>query len=134
MSIRQEPGVSPSVRPPLTELPPPVLASGVAVAPPAAFSPIREFLNSRGSGRLADTSFSAVMLICACSIFVIVLFIFSLLILRSHLSLAAFGWKFFTRQAWDPVAGDFGALPFIYETLVTSMLALVIAVPLALGV
>ena len=45
-----------------------------------------------------------------------------------------FGWKFFVRQAWDPVAGDFGALPFIYGTLATSLLALLIAVPLALGV
>jgi phosphate transport system permease protein len=74
------------------------------------------------------------MLVCACSIFVIVLFIVTILVLRSQLSLAAFGWMFFTRQAWDPVAGDFGALPFIYGTLVTSMLALAIAVPLALGV
>lgn len=74
------------------------------------------------------------MLVCACSIFVIVLFIFIILILRSQLSLHAFGWKFFTRQAWDPVSGDFGALPFIYGTLMTSFLALLIAVPLAMGV
>ena len=40
------------------------------------------------------------------------------------LSLAQFGWKFFTRQAWDPVSGDFGALPFIFGTLATSLLAL----------
>lgn len=74
------------------------------------------------------------MLVCACSIFVIVLFIFWILIRNSHLSLAAFGWKFFTREAWDPVSGDFGALPFIYGTLATSLLALAMAVPLALGV
>jgi phosphate transport system permease protein len=101
---------------------------------PGGVSPIRAFLNSRGSGRLADSSFATVMLLCACSIFVIVLFIFTILTVRSHLSLAAFGWKFFTRQAWDPVSGDFGALPFIYGTLATSILALIIAVPLALGV
>jgi phosphate transport system permease protein len=45
-----------------------------------------------------------------------------------------FGWKFFTRSAWDPVSGDFGALPFIFGTLATSVLALFMAVPLALGV
>jgi phosphate transport system permease protein len=95
---------------------------------------IRTFLNSRGSGRLADTSFAVLMLVCACSIFAIVLFIVVILILRSHLSLAAFGWKFFMRQAWDPVSGDFGALPFIYGTIATSLLALLMAVPLALGV
>lgn len=97
-------------------------------------SPIRSYLNSRGSGRLADATFASLMLICACSIFVIVLFIFWILIQNSHLSLASFGWKFFTREAWDPVSGDFGALPFIYGTLMTSILALIIAVPLSLGV
>ncbi|HEY2040833.1 MAG TPA: phosphate ABC transporter permease subunit PstC [Edaphobacter sp.] len=103
-------------------------------ATPAPLSVVREFLNNRGSGRIADSSFSALMLICACSIFLIVLFIFWILIKNSHLSLVAFGWKFFTREAWDPVSGDFGALPFIYGTLVTSLLALAMAVPLALGV
>jgi phosphate transport system permease protein len=115
--------------------------------PPAAFapdpmppqgdpapSPIRDFLRKRGSGSVADNSFAAVMLLCACSIFAIVLFIFGILVLHSRPTLVAFGWKFFTRQAWDPVSGDFGALPFIYGTLATSLLALCMAVPLALGV
>src|SRR5579862_7538963 len=44
-----------------------------------------------------------------------------------------FGWHFFFTSTWDPVAGDFGALPFIYGTLVTSALALIMAVPLGLG-
>jgi phosphate transport system permease protein len=121
---------------------PPILPN-----PPASFAPesvppevdaapsaIRDFLRQRGSGRLADNSFAAVMLICACSIFAIVLFIFGILVIHSRPSLVQFGWKFFTRQAWDPVMGDFGALPFIYGTLATSLLALCMAVPLALGV
>lgn len=74
------------------------------------------------------------MLLCACSIFAIVLFILTILIFRSKLSLTHFGFKFFTSQSWDPVSGDFGALPFIYGTLATSLLALLMAVPLALGV
>jgi len=44
-----------------------------------------------------------------------------------------FGWHFFFTSTWDPVSGDFGALPFIYGTLVTSALALLMAVPLGLG-
>jgi phosphate transport system permease protein len=99
-----------------------------------ASSEIRTFLNQRGSGSLADNTFVAAMLLCACSIFVIVLFILFILVARSHMSQVQFGWKFFTRQAWDPVSGDFGALPFIYGTLMTSLIALLIAVPLALGV
>jgi phosphate transport system permease protein len=115
--------------PPLT--PSAAVSASNAVTPP---SPIRDYLNKRGSGRLADSSFATVMLICACSIFAIVIFIFGILVIHSKLSLVQFGWKFFTRQAWDPVSGDFGALPFIYGTLATSLLALCMAVPLALGV
>jgi phosphate transport system permease protein len=97
-------------------------------------SPIRDFLRKRGSGRVADNTFAAIMLVCACSIFAIVLFILGILVIHSRPSLVAFGWKFFTRSAWDPVSGDFGALPFIFGTLATSLLALCMAVPLALGV
>jgi phosphate transport system permease protein len=102
--------------------------------PEGAPSPIRQFLRARGSGGLADKTFGGVMLVCALSIFAIVLFILTILIARSKLSLAQFGFGFFMRSAWDPVAGDFGALPFIFGTLATSLLALVMAVPLALGV
>jgi len=45
----------------------------------------------------------------------------------------AFGWHFFISQEWDPVFNKFGALPFIYGTLVTSALGMLIAVPLGLG-
>lgn len=52
---------------------------------------------------------------------------------NSALSRRAFGWRFLYTQAWDPVAGEFGAAPFIYGTLVTSALALAMAVPLGIG-
>jgi phosphate transport system permease protein len=45
----------------------------------------------------------------------------------------AFGWSFFFTQVWDPVFNEFGALPFVYGTLVTSAVAMLIAVPLGLG-
>lgn len=48
-------------------------------------------------------------------------------------SLSRFGWGFITSRAWDPVREQFGALPFIYGTTVSSLLALIIAVPLGLG-
>ncbi len=114
--------------------PPTAPETGVPVQGEHPPSIIRQFLASRGSGRMADQAFSGLMVVCACSIFAIVLFILTILVLRSKLSLAQFGWKFFTSQAWDPVSGDFGALPFIYGTLATSLLALLMAVPLALGV
>src|SRR5262249_11557070 len=44
-----------------------------------------------------------------------------------------FGFQFFLKTIWDPINEDFGALPFIYGTLVTASVALLIAVPLGLG-
>lgn len=131
MTTEREPG--PSIPAP-SSLAPAVVDAATPSTGIAAPSVIRNYLSKRGSGRLADNSFAALMLLCACSIFAIVAFIFWILILRSHLSLVQFGWKFFSRSAWDPVSGDFGALPFIWGTLATSFLALLMAVPLALGV
>ncbi len=45
-----------------------------------------------------------------------------------------FGWGFITGTDWDPVQDSFGALPFIFGTIVSSILALVLAVPVALGI
>ncbi len=106
----------------------------IAIKQDASPSAVRLYLNTRSSSNLIDRSFAGLMLLCACSIFVIVGFIFVILVARSRLSLAQFGWRFFIRTSWDPVNGDFGALPFIYGTLASSLLALLIAVPLALGV
>jgi phosphate transport system permease protein len=44
-----------------------------------------------------------------------------------------FGWQFFVTSKWDPVAGRFGALAFMYGTVVTSAVALLISVPLGVG-
>src|SRR5271163_1403951 len=52
---------------------------------------------------------------------------------NSHLSRTAFGWAFFWTKVWDPNFDNFGAAPFIYGTLVTSAVALVLAVPLGLA-
>jgi phosphate transport system permease protein len=80
-----------------------------------------------------DRAFRYTTVACAMSILAIVGLILTELVMQSRLSLHAFGWKFLGSQVWDPVAGDFGALPFIYGTLVSSLLALALAVPLAVG-
>jgi phosphate transport system permease protein len=131
MSLEQEPE-------PSTLLAAPAVTQFVGAAEPILDegppSPIRLFLRKRGSGGAADKAFAALMLLCGLSIFAIVIFIFSILVVRSKLSIAQFGLHFFTHSDWDPVSGDFGALPFIFGTLATSLLALVMAVPLAMGV
>jgi len=74
------------------------------------------------------------MIVCALSIFLIVLLIVFVLVDKSRLSIHAFGFSFFKNSVWDPVSGDFGALPFIWGTVVSSLLAVAMAVPLALCV
>ncbi len=53
---------------------------------------------------------------------------------QSWLSIQKFGLDFWRTETWDPVSGEFGALPFIWGTLYSSILALVIATPVALGI
>ncbi len=52
----------------------------------------------------------------------------------SILSIREFGWQFWLTDTWDPVAGQFGARPFIWGTLYSSVLALFIATPISLGI
>jgi phosphate transport system permease protein len=109
-------------------------AAGGTVAAPPAPSAVRTFLQSRGSSGMADATFRWLMVACALSIFAIVALIATELVIHSQLSLHKFGFSFFVRSAWDPVNNNFGALPFIYGTIVSSLVALAIAVPLAIGV
>ncbi len=103
------------------------VARGKAAAPRAA--------RSRGApGRLADGIFRYAMLACALSVAGVLALIVFELAANSRLSMREFGWRFFTHETWDPVMGEFGALSFIYGTVVSSLLALVLAVPLAVGV
>ena len=72
-------------------------------------------------------------LVFAGSILLITLLIVAVLLDRSSLALAKFGLGFFNGQNWDPNSDTFGALPFVYGTLLTSFLALLIAAPLGVG-
>jgi phosphate transport system permease protein len=79
------------------------------------------------SFRLGTGAFAALVLL-------IVIGIAFELTRQSMLSIAKFGLHFWTTSTWDPVSGVFGALPFIWGTLYSSILALVIAAPVALGI
>ena len=69
----------------------------------------------------------------AASVVVITLLLVVELWIGSALPRHKFGFSFFVTRVWDPIAEQFGALPFIYGTLVTSAVALLIAVPLGIG-
>ena len=52
----------------------------------------------------------------------------------STAAIVKFGWQFWQTEIWDPVSGEFGARPFIWGTLYSSVLALLLAGPIALGI
>jgi phosphate transport system permease protein len=66
-------------------------------------------------------------------VFLVTVFLVYELWIHSGPSRAKFGFHFLTGRTWDPVAEQFGALPFIYGTVLTSFLALLISVPLGVG-
>jgi phosphate transport system permease protein len=85
-------------------------------------------------GEVPDRVFESAITACGLAVLGVLALIVYELITRSTLSWHAFGFKFFAGSDWDPVNEQFGALPFIFGTLVSSLVALIIAVPLAVGV
>jgi phosphate transport system permease protein len=77
--------------------------------------------------RLGTGAFGLALIALVCGIGVV-------LSIESMASIQKFGLSFWRTEIWDPVAGEFGALPFIWGTLYSSVLALLIATPIALGI
>ena len=84
--------------------------------------------------RSTDLGFRIAIGVFAAALLLIVVGIGITLANDSSLSLQRFGFNFWRTSNWDPVAGEFGALPFIWGTLYSSVLALAIATPVALGI
>ena len=84
--------------------------------------------------RSRDLGFRLSIGVFAAALFLIVLAIGFELVRQSWPSIQRFGFDFWRTSTWDPVVGEFGALPFIWGTLYSSILALVIATPVALGI
>ncbi len=80
-----------------------------------------------------DFVFKGVTVAFAFAILVILLFMVVEMYRESLPAFAKFGWRFVTGRDWDAVQGSFGALPFIWGSVVTSILALLLATPLAVG-
>jgi len=110
--------------------PQPVEGTKVTAAPTHPPAPL---LKASG-GELPDRIFKSAMTLCGLAVLGVLVLIVYELVSGSGLSWHAFGFKFFAASDWDPVNDQFGALPFIFGTLVSSLLALLIAVPLSVGV
>jgi len=93
--------------------------------PPRAISEVR--------AGLGDRVYTAVVLASVWLVLLLAAGLVVALVWESWEAIRTFGFAFLVTSHWDPVAGEFGALPFIYGTLVSSALALLIAVPLSLG-
>ena len=89
------------------------------------------FSRSKLSG---DFIFEALVGLFALGIIVFAFLLFRELFIGAGLSIDSFGLGFLTSSTWDPVNEVFGALPFIFGTLVSSFLALLIAIPFSLGI
>jgi phosphate transport system permease protein len=77
--------------------------------------------------RLGTGAFASLLLL-------VVVAIAFVLVQDAWLSIQKFGLSFWRTQIWDPVSGEFGALPFIWGTLYSSVLALLISTPIAIGI
>ena len=98
------------------------MASGQESAAKNASSFVADFLFRKGTGFVA--------LIVAMSLLGIMIS----LVAEGWQALHVFGWKFLVTSTWDPVTNEFGALVFIVGTLVSSAIAMVIAVPVSFGI
>jgi phosphate transport system permease protein len=83
---------------------------------------------------LSDTLFRVGTGAIAVLVIAVVVGIGIVLVKDSMLSVRKFGLNFWLTRTWDPVAGEFGALPFIWGTLYSSVLALLLSTPVALGI
>src|SRR5689334_10170878 len=86
------------------------------------------------TGNTGDAVFRILMLAVALLMVAIVIAMVIALASDAMPSIRQFGSGFLKGQAWNPIKGEFGALPFIYGTIASSLLALLISVPLSLGI
>lgn len=86
------------------------------------------------TGNAGDAVFRGLLFIAALLMLLLVARMIFAFISRSRLSIGQFGFSFVTNTEWNPVKGEFGALAFIFGTVVSSLIAILISVPLSLGI
>jgi phosphate transport system permease protein len=86
------------------------------------------------TGALGDTIFRSILLIAAASILLIVAAILVMMASNALPTFERFGFGFLVGREWRPAQEEFGALPFIFGTVVSSLIALILSVPVSLGI
>ena len=96
-------------------------------------APTRTAIAKASASHLGDRAFKWLTLVMALCVFALIVLNGYQLAQGSRLALQKFGWHFLVTSNWDPVNEEYGALPFIFGTLVSSLIALVIAVPISIA-
>src|ERR1700757_1943321 len=104
---------------PRPDMPGPQPLEGTKVTSVSA-QPVAPLLKA-SSGEIPDRVFKSAMTLCGLAVLGVLTLIVYELISGSGLSWHAFGFKFFAGSDWNPVSEQFGALPFIFGTLVSSL-------------
>jgi phosphate transport system permease protein len=110
------------------------MTTATPVAPPGPGAGRARIPLSLHGAAYGDQAFKAILTVTAALIPILLGFLVYELWVGSRLAMAKFGLGFVSTSVWDPVAGQFGAFPLIFGTLLSSLIALLIAVPLSLGV
>jgi phosphate transport system permease protein len=87
----------------------------------------------RTRGNAADRVYAAVLVLFGLTVPLLFALLFARILAAALPSIREFGGSFLFSSSWNPVEGEFGALPFVFGTVASSLLALLIAVPLAVG-
>jgi phosphate transport system permease protein len=96
-------------------------------------APVQTAIAKASASHFGDRAFKWLTLLMALAIFVLIALIGYELARGSQLALHKFGWHFLISSDWDPGNDNYGALPFIFGTLVSSLIALLIAVPISVA-
>jgi phosphate transport system permease protein len=84
--------------------------------------------------RLFDITFKRILVVSAVIFILLLLGVFLTLLIKSFSSIKSFGFGFYTNTIWNPVETEFGSLPFLIGTLITSFLALALTIPFSIAV
>jgi len=98
-----------------------------------AVSPHGSLVEPRAGTRHGDRRFRLLLRAAAMSVIALMAALVFSMSWTAWPSIRAFGLGYLVKSTWDPVTENFGALPFVYGTVVSSLLALLMAVPLGIG-
>ncbi|KAB0665072.1 phosphate ABC transporter permease subunit PstC [Oryzomonas japonica] len=90
-------------------------------------------MQNSAQGIKGDAIFRGFTLLLACSIIVILLLMTAEMVKESLPAISRFGWRFISGSTWDAVQEEFASLPYLYGSIVSSILAILLATPLSIG-